>query len=258
MRSVLVLCILVIMLGGCSAFREKESGEPGPKQLFDQGKTALDDNDYELAIENFEKLESRYPFRIYAQQAKLDIAYAYYKFGEPESAIATADRFIKTYPRHPNVDYAYYIRGLASFTPEKGFFDRLFNLDPTTRDPRSAEKSYQYFSELIEKFPDSKYAADAVQRMIHLENYLARHELGVANYYMKRGAFVAAVNRAQYIIENYPRSTSVPGALVIMEDAYQRLGLEELSNDTARVLQLNQPDRPSSGEDDGAKKNAHG
>lgn len=212
------------------------------RELYNEGKTALNKGDYELAIEHFEKLESRYPFRVYAQQAKLDIAYAYYKFGEQESAISTADRFIKTYPRHPNVDYAYYLRGVASFTPEKGFFDKLFRLDPAHRDPRSAEKSFQYFSELIERFPDSRYVTDAIQRMIYLENYLARHELHVANYYLKRGAYVAAVNRTKYIIENYPRTASVPEALDTMAKAYEKLGLDDLSEDARKVLLLNFPE----------------
>jgi len=245
MRRVFFLFILAAFLfTGCSAFTEKEPGEPDAKQLYDLGKAALDKEDYEIAIEHFEKLESRYPFRDYAQQAKLDIAYAYYKSNEPESAISTADRFIKTYPRHTNVDYAYYLRGLASFTPERNFFDKLFRLDPAHRDPRSAQKSFQYFSELVERFPDSKYAADAVQRMIHLQNYLARHELNVAAYYMKRGAYVAAVNRAEYVIENYPRSSSTVNALDMMAKAYKKLGLDDLANDVLRVLILNHPDHP--------------
>jgi len=242
MRTVIIFCSLALLLPGCASLHDKGPGEMEAKELYDKGKSALNSGDYELAIEDFEKLESRYPFRVYAQQAKLDIAYAYYKFGEPESAISTADLFIKTYPRHPNVDYAYYIRGLASFTPEKSFFDKLFRLDPASRDPRSAQKSFQYFSELIERFPDSKYAGDAVQRMIHLENYLARHEIYVANYYMKRGAYVAAVNRADFIIENYPRATSVPKALDIMVKAYRKLGLDDLSDDARRILLLNYPD----------------
>lgn len=242
MRVTLVICILAILMSGCAAFRDKDPGEMGARELYDKGKAALNSGDYELAIEHFEKLESRFPFRVYAQHAKLDMAYAYYKFGEPESAISTADLFIKTYPRHPNVDYAYYIRGVASFTPEKSFFDRLFNLDPARRDPRSAQKSFQYFSELVERFPHSKYVKDARQRMVHLENYLARHELHVANYYMKRGAYVAAANRAKYIIENYPRTISIPGALDTMVKAYLKLGLDDLADDAGKVLQLNYPD----------------
>jgi len=235
---------LLIALSGCAAFGDKDEKDLGAKELYDKGKTALNKEDFELAIKNFEKLESRYPFRIYAQQAKLDIAYAYYKFGEPESAISTADRFIKTYPRHPNVDYAYYIRGVASFPPGKNFFDKLFNLDPAHRDPRTAEKSFQYFSELVQRFPQSKYVDDAIQRMIHLQNYLARHELYVANYYMKRKAYVAALNRAEYIIGNYPRARSVPDALAMMVQAYKKLGLEDLAKDTKKIIQLNYPDGP--------------
>ena len=235
---------MAIVVSGCAMFSNKEPAELGAKELYDKGKKALNKGDYELAIQHFEKLESRYPFRVYAQQAKLDVAYAYYKFGEPESAISTADRFIKTYPRHPNVDYAYYIRGIASFPPGRNFFDRLFHLDPAHRDPRTAEKSFQYFSELIDHFPTSKYVPDAVQRMIHLENYLARHELYVANYYMKRGAYVAALNRAEHIISNYPRATAVPDALVMMVKSYRKLGLDDLADDTEKVLQLNYPEGP--------------
>ena len=164
---------------------------------------------------------------------------------EPDSAIATTEQFIKNYPRHPDIDYAYYLRGLANFSQTDGLLDNLLDLDPTKRDPRTAHDSFRYFSELVRRFPDSAYAADAVQRMVHLKNHLARHELHVADYYMRRKAYVAVVSRAKYVVENYPQTPAVPRALEMMAEAYDRLGLDELAQDARRVLAANPADAGS-------------
>ncbi|HED39826.1 MAG TPA: outer membrane protein assembly factor BamD [Chromatiales bacterium] len=242
----LIIPLLLAMLSGCSSLQEKDDTELSAEALYERAKKALDSGDYEMAISHFDSLETRFPFGVYAQHAQLNSAYAYYKFNEPESAIANAERFIKTYPRHKNVDYAYYLRGLAKFNQDKDSIDRMLDLDITEREPGSIEASFFYFKELVERYPNSRYSADARQRMIHLRNLLAQHELHVASFYLKRGAFVAATNRAKYIIENLPRTPAIPEALTIMAAAYQQLGLPSLAEDTLRVRRHNFPDYTAS------------
>ena len=212
------------------------------ERLYREAKNALAGHDYETAIDYYEKLESRYPFGPLAQQAQMEVAYAYYKDEQTASAIAAADRFIKLYPDHPNVDYAYYLKGLVSFNQGKGLFDRYLPIDESERDPGSAMAAFQDFSDLVSRFPDSKYSEDARQRMLYLRNNLAKHEVHVADWYMRRGAYLAAANRAKYVIENYPRAPAVPEALVMMVKAYRTLELDDLAADALRVLQLNYPD----------------
>ena len=243
-RSLIFSLIAALGLGGCAIFGD--SGGPDKdwpaSKLYEEGKKALQAADYQTALEHFETLEARFPFGRFAQQAQLDMIYAYYKYDEPESAIAAADRFIKLYPRHPNVDYAYYMRGLASFDRNMGALDYLLNLDPTRRDPRSARESFQHFAELVKQFPESRYADDAGQRMVYLHNNLAQHEMHVADFYMRRGAYVAAVNRAKHVLENYPRTPSTRHALATLVEAYRQLGMDDLAADAMRVLEMNAPD----------------
>lgn len=236
MRTLLIPCLLVALLGGCATTRDADND---PDRLYELGKKALRDGYYETAIKHFEDLAARFPFGDNAPQAQLDLAYAYYKFDRPDQAIGTADLFIKTYPRHPDADYAYYLRGLANFGQTSGFLDDVARIDPAQRDPRAALESFQHFAELLRRYPDSRYAPDAVQRMVHLKNYLARHEMYVADYYMKRGAYVAAANRARYVIETYPQTGATARALAVMAEAYERLGLDDLAADARRVLELN-------------------
>lgn len=214
------------------------------QRLYGAAKDRLSNGDYEQAIDYYEKLEARYPFGPHSQQAQLDIAYAYYKHGEPASAIAAAERFIKLHPRHPNVDYAYYIKGLANFVKSEGLIARLVPRDPSERDPGAALEAFRDFDELTRRFPDSRYAEDAAQRMLFLKNTLAKHEIHVAEYYMRRGAYVAAANRARYVVENYQRTPVVPDALVIMAKAYKVMHLDDLADDALRVLELNYPGHP--------------
>ncbi len=240
-----VIALLLISLGGCGWFGEKpdKTRDWSADRLYREAKSALAGHDYETAIDYYEKLESRFPFGPLAQQAQIEIAYAYYKDSQTASAIAAADRFIKLYPNHPNVDYAYYLKGLVSFNQGKGFFDRYLPMDESERDPASARQAFLDLSELVKRFPESKYAEDARQRMLFLRNNLAKHEVHVANYYMKRDAYLAAANRAKYVIENYQRTPAVPEALVIMVKAYRKLGLDDLANDSLRVLKLNFPEQ---------------
>jgi outer membrane protein assembly factor BamD len=240
-RARVVAAIAAIaLLGGCASHKAREEAQNDPAKLYELGRKALDSGYYDTAIKDYQDLASKFPFGDLAQQGQLDMAYAQYMANQPEAAVATADQFIKTYPRHPNVDYAYYVRGLATFAETRGALDDLLGIDPAQRDPRPALESFQYFAELIKRFPDSRYAADARQRMVYLKNYLARHEIYVADYYLRRGAYVAAANRAQTVVENYPQTRSVPRALRIMIEAYEKLGLKEAAADARRVLEANE------------------
>lgn len=237
---------LALLLTGCGILGEESDATKdwSAKRLYEEARAARERGDYETAVDYYEKLESRFPFGRYAEQAQLEIAYAYYKAEEPTSAIAAAERFIKLHPRHPNVDYAYYIKGLANFRQGQGFIERYLPMDLSQRDQGAALQSFQDFAVLVERFPNSRYAQDARQRMIYLRNQLARYELHVADFYMRRKAYVAAANRAEYVIEHYDGSPAVPDALAIMAKAYKILRLEELSREALRVLKLNYPDHP--------------
>lgn len=242
-RFILALS-LAIALAGCSGEKEDITEGWSAEKLYSEAKGALEADDYETAIDYYEKLESRFPFGPYAQQGQLEIAYAYYKYDEPASAIAAADRFLKLHPQNPNVDYAQYLKGLTNFNEGKGFMDRYLPYDAAERDTASARDAFNDFSELVSKYPDSKYAEDAQQRMLHLRNNLAKHEVYVADFYMRREAFVAAANRAKYVVENFQRTPAVEEALVIMAKAYKILKLDDLSRDALRVLKLNFPNNP--------------
>lgn len=245
MRLATILLVLVGLLGGCALLPDQidETKDWSAQKLYSEAKSSLDEADWERAIDLFEKLEARYPFGRYAQQALLESAYAYYKYDEAESAIASIDRFIKTYPRHPNLDYAYYLRGLVNFNRGDNIIARLLPRDPSERDAGAARQAFFDFSELVKRFPQSRYAQDAGQRMVFLRNNLAQYEMHVADYYMRRGAYVAAANRAKQVIENYQGTPAVPVALEIMVQAYRKLGLDDLAADAERVLKLNYPER---------------
>ncbi|MFA5628115.1 MAG: outer membrane protein assembly factor BamD [Thiohalomonadaceae bacterium] len=242
--SLLMLLLAVLTSSGCSIFHEYDDTVGlDASQLYNAGKEALAENNWEKAVSYYNKLESRYPYGRYTQQAQLETAYAHYKNGENEASIAAADRFIKLHPRHPNVDYAYYMRGLASFEPGKSFMERFFPQDKAARDPTFARDSFRYFSELIERYPNSRYSQDAIQRMVYLRNSLARHETQIADYYMRRGAPLAAANRGKYILEHYERTPSIPDALEIMIRAYREMEMDDLANDALQVLVKNHPER---------------
>jgi len=199
----------------------------------------MDEGLYEKAVKTFETLQSRYPYGRYAQQAQLEIAYAYYKQKEPESAIAAADRFIKQYPNNPHVDYAYYLKGLANFNEDLGLLGGVVQQDLSERDPKAARDAFGAFKELVTRFPDSKYASDSKLRMQYLINALARYEIHVANYYLRRGAYVAAANRAKGVLADYPQTQATIDALKIMVQAYDGMGMKDLRDDAQRVLDKN-------------------
>jgi outer membrane protein assembly factor BamD len=212
------------------------------EKLYTEAKDRLNSGQYEDSIKMYEKLEARYPYGRYAQQAQLEIAYAYYKDQEPAQAVTAAERFIKLHPNHPNVDYAYYLKGLANFNDNLGILGHIGDQDMTERDPKATRLAFDAFKELATRFPDSRYTPDAVARMSYLVNALAAHEIHVARYYMKRGAYVAAANRAQFTLKTYPRAPANEEGLVILVQAYDALALNDLRNDAERVMKKNFPD----------------
>ena len=233
----------VLALGGCGLLPEvqDETAKWSAQKLYSEAKDNLNSGNYERAVKLFETLESRYPFGRYAQQAQLEIAYAYYKDNEPISAIAASDRFIKLHPNHPNVDYAYYLKGLANFNDDLGLVGNLVDQDLSERDPKAAREAFVSFKELVTRFPDSKYAADSTARMKYLVNALASNEVHVAKYYLKREAYVAAANRAKEVLKTYPEAPALEEALAIMVVSYDKMKLTELRDDSLRVLALNFP-----------------
>jgi len=214
-------------------------------ELYQQAQADLDNSSYTSAVAKLKALESRYPFGRYAEQAQLELIYAYYKNIEPEAAKSAADRFIRLHPQHANVDYAYYLKGLASFDQDRGLIARFVPLDMTKRDPGAARDSYNEFAQLTSRYPTSRYAPDAKQRMIYLRNLLAAYEIHVAHYYLTRNAYVAAANRGRYVVENFQETPAVGDGLAVMTEAYQRLTLDDLAATSLETLKLNYPDHPS-------------
>lgn len=242
-----VLTLFIILysflnLSGCGSSSKQIHEDWTADRFYSEAKSALNKGDYTKAIKYYEMLETRYPFGKHAQQAQLDVIYAYYKFDEPESALVAADRFLKLYPRHPKVDYVYYLKGVVNFELTQGLLDRFLPLDRSQRDQGTALRSFRNFSKLVTRFPKSKYSKDAILRMIHLRNRLAEHELHVAKFYMKRGAYLAAANRAKTVVASYQGTKAMPKALIILAKSYKIMGLKDLSKDALKVLKLNYPD----------------
>ena len=242
-----LIITVLLFAAGCSFF-EKDKDDPAKnwtvEQLYAEAKGAMDSGYYTKAVKYYEYLETRFPFGVYGQQSLLDLSYAYFKTEDYDSAISACDRFIRLYPQNPHVDYAYYLKGLSNFNRGKGFMERFLPLDASQRDPSSAQQSFRDFGDLLKRFPDSPYAADTEKRMVYLRNQLAQYEVNVANYYMRRGAYVAAANRARYVVENFERTPSVADALLIMAKAYRVLEMDDLANDALRVLEQNYPNHP--------------
>jgi outer membrane protein assembly factor BamD len=234
---VLTTVALLATLAGCSDTPRQQVGNA--ERLYEMAKRASDNGNYRDAIAYYEQLEARFPFSNPARQGQLDLMYAYYKNREPESAIDQADQFIRENPAHPRVDYAYYVKGLVQFERNPNFLERWFNADLTERPPIDARKSFQAFQTVLERFPNSEYADDSRKRMVFLRNRLASYEVYVAEYYLKRGAWVGAINRCKYAIENYDGSPQIKRALAIMAESYRRLGMPDLAADTEKVLKEN-------------------
>lgn len=242
-RAAWVCLAAALLLAGCGSLftSEDETKTWSAQRLYSEAKDELNSGNYERAIKLFEQLEARYPYGRFAMQAQLEIAYAYYKDGEVAQAVQAADRFIRLHPNHPNVDYAYYLKGLAHFNTQSGFLARMGGQDLTERDPKAARDSFEAFRDLVTRFPESRYADDARARMLYLVNGLAMHEVHAARYYVRRGAYIAAVNRAKFALENYPQTPAVEDALAVMMTAYDAMGMTDLRDDTRRVLEKNFP-----------------
>jgi len=245
---VLTTAALLATLAGCGSGPRQQVGNA--ERLYELAKRASDNGNYRDAIAYYEQLEARFPFSNPARQGQLDLMYAYYKNREPESAIDQADQFIRENPAHPRVDYAYYVKGLVQFERNPNFLERWFNANLSERPPIDARKSFQAFQTILERFPNSEYADDSRKRMVFLRNRLASYEVYVAEYYLKRGAWVGAINRCKYTIENYDGAPQIKRALQIMAESYRRLGMADLAADTEKVLKENytNPDQVAQGE----------
>lgn len=232
-------------MSGCGIFSGKDVDETrgwSAQKLYAEARQELSDRNWENAIKHYERIESRYPFGRFAQQAMIEVAYAHWKNDDAASALASIDRFVKLHPNHPSADYMYYLRGLINFNDDLGIMGFFSGQDLSERDPKAAADAFVSFKELVTRFPESKYAPDAVQRMNYLVNALASHEVHVARYYMKRKAYVAAVNRAQYALKTYPGAPANEEGLMIMVKAYDAMGMKALRDDAERVMKKNFPD----------------
>lgn len=247
MRAFIYLALLssVSLLTACSNTDEKGQLYDYEGEYYEAAQGQLRRGAYEQAIQNLQNLEEYFPFGTYAEQAQLELIYAYYMSNEPEAATAAADRFIRLHPRHRNVDYAFYMKGLSSFTQDTNKLNSWLGIDPSQRDPGAARESFAHFAQLLARYPDSIYAPDAEKRMIYLRNLLARYEIHVANYYFKRGAYVAATNRGRYVVENFQNTPAVADALAVMAQGYHLLELPELSENAQKALKLNYADHPA-------------
>ena len=241
-RHVLLVIVVIACAAGCSSRDRTEPRGQSASELYDYAHRQMMSLDYVGAVEAFERIESRFPFSIEAQQAQLELIYAHYKAGNFEESEAASDRFLREQPRHPDIDYVHYLRGLNNFDRSLNLIDAAFDVDPAKRDPTLARKSFQSFATLVATFPESRYAPDAQQRLVHLRNPLARYENHDADYYMRLGAWAGAVGRAKTVLQEYEQTPSRVDALVILHNAYRELGLAALADDVARIVAANHPE----------------
>ncbi len=245
MKRIQVVCLvgLIGFMSSCAKWWHKDDEEKNPyqgmtaTQLYTESQKALKKEQYATASKKLEAIENMYPFSDYAEKSQMDLIYAYYQNEDYPSAAATAERFIHLYPRAKNVDYAYYMRGMANFQQTRGVFAKFMPMDESWRDPGTQTQAYSDFAILVQKFPDSKYKANSLQRMIYLRNMYAQYELNVSKYYFKRKMYVAAIERSSYLVKNYPQAPSAQQALVIMHDANMALGLIRAAEDAMAVYQ---------------------
>src|SRR5258708_38541490 len=238
-RSLAILALLLV--AGCASTNFDETKNWGPERIYSTARDELESKNYQKALGYYEKLESRYPYGRYAQMAQIESAYAYWKDSENAQALAACDRFIKMHPDHPNVDYAYYLKGRINFNDDMGILGYLTVKYRTERDPRAAQDAFDASRELVTRFPQSRYAPDAHARMNYLVNALASAEVNVAEYYLRRGAYIAAVNRAQFTLTNYPRAPAIERALAVLVKAFDAMGLYVLRYLAYRTLADNFP-----------------
>ncbi|HYA66332.1 MAG TPA: outer membrane protein assembly factor BamD [Burkholderiaceae bacterium] len=242
LRLALVAVVLAAALAGCSSVEKDPTAKWDADRLYNEARTQLQAGAWTKARELYEKLEARYPFGRYAQQAQIEIAYCYYKEGETADAISATDRFLKLNPNSANADYAYYLRGLVNFIEPPPVVGWIIGYRVSERDPKALVESFEAFKELVSRFPNSRYRDDAVLRLSFLRNALAEHEVRVADYYYRRGAYLAAINRAQAALRDYPGANAQEHALGIMLHSYEHLGMPTLRAAVESVLRENYPD----------------
>ncbi len=238
---VLLVALGALVLGACSLHSKKDDLLANPEAMYGRAAKMLQEGSFEPAIKLYESLTARFPFSDVSRQARLDLIYAYYRAREKESAIDAADTFIRENPTHPRIDYAYYMKGLVYFERAPNFLERWFSVDLSERPPQDARKSFDAFARVVSQYPQSDYAADARQRMVYLRNRLAEYEVHVADYYVRRGAYVAALDRTRYVVETYDGAPAMRRALELTITCYRKLGLNDLAADTEKVLALNFP-----------------
>jgi outer membrane protein assembly factor BamD len=246
---ILLLVALVLSMSGCSSisklWKKKDPNEGQPVEvLYDKAHEQMLEERWASATETWQRLIAQYPYGPYTEQAQMEMAYAEFKAGKHDDAVSTIDRFIRTYPTHRNIAYFYYLRGLSNATRNAIFLARVFSLQTSNRDLSTPMQAYNDFSIVVERYPNSRYAADAAQRMISLRNLFAKHELDTAVYYLRRGADVAAITRAKYLLETYPQSASQDDAVATLVVGYEHIGNQVLAADAKRVLQANEPNHP--------------
>ena len=253
LRTIAFALLAGLFLSGCGLFggdedRDEFAGLTNEEQFYRRALDQVGSQNFSGAIATFQALESRFPFGRFAEQSQIEIVYAYYRNSDLEAARAAADRFIRLHPDSDNIDYAYYMKGLSSFTQDSSFLNRFLPIDPTKRDPGRARESFSDFAQLIALYPDSPYAADSRARMIFLRNNLAAYEVHVANYYLQRRAYVAALRRGQYVVENFQETPAVADGVAIMAECYLRLGLNDLADTSLALLRNNYPQHDSLGD----------
>jgi outer membrane protein assembly factor BamD len=246
-----LLLAVALSLPGCKTVggwfggdKEEKTETLSVEALYADAKHSLDKGDYSQAQRYYSRLIARFPFGPYSEQAQLELAYVQYKLGKPDDATSSIDRFIKTYPRHPHIDYAYYLKAVINFDRSVSILTRLARTDLSARDLNGPTQSFNDFNEVMRRYPNSIYAADARQRMVYLRNQLARHEIKVGLYYLRRGAWVASANRGKFLLENYPQSEYDGDAVALMAASYTALGEKTLADDARKVLQQNYPQHP--------------
>lgn len=241
--SIFCLALGLAFSSGC-ATKEERAKRGTEQEIYERAQRYLDNSSWTLAIETLQVLEENFPFGTYAEHAQLELIFAYFKANEFEAAASASERFIRLHPRQRNVDYAYYMRGIANYYNDS-VFSAFFPTDESKRDPGTAKEAFNHFSQLIALFPESAYALDAQKRMVYLKNTLARAEINVANYYFKRGAYLAAANRGRWVVENLQETPAVPDALAVMAQAYHLIDMQALSDTAVAVLSHNYPDHPT-------------
>lgn len=244
-RFIALMLVMVVVATGCHRQKNKNPEEGMPvEQLYQKAHTQMQSSNWAGAEGSFKRLIAQYPYGQYTEQAMIESAYAQYKAGKHDDAVSSIDRFIRTYPTHRNIAYMYYLRGLSNSNRDTVFLRRVWSLDPSRRDLSTPQQAYADFNIVAERYPNSRYAADARQRMIALRNVFAQHELDNALYYLRRNAWVSAAGRASYLLETYPQSAYQYDAVAVLADAYTHLGNKPLADDARRVLELNDPKHP--------------